>query len=564
MGGKYIRVIVGSEVISEGIDLNNISQIHIATPHWNNSETEQAIARGIRIGKHKELLKLGIKPKIRIFRHLAVRRGKDAILTIDYKKYQLSTKKGKLVSQVSTLMRNASVDCNLNKARNGEGGEGKCLGYDMKDDPLYTGDIENPLRLQDLNKDTGIFFYSMDDPKSRMLVSIIRELFRYKFRYYRIVLIDYINKKNSGYTYTTNYITFTLKELIDRLEPIQNPYSKVSYIKENANTYYLANDISSDVVPPDSIYYISNSFDNTRLSDIKYTEQFLDKYISVGGDEDSTLSLFENAELIDTITISKQLLKLYEKDKDTGLDNDKERNILDNYQPLFIKIGDMDLFILPYLMKRGIVFYRLPNGDWIENDGKLVGVVDRYIQKREVELQDSSNYYALITVDKNRPDFKLAINTDFMTGKVNIKDKFQKKKCVTTSSSNILNVFMDIEGISIDKYTSKSVTFSDGSTFTLEKDFKKPKDIIHIIGNRTKMTNKLISSNVKKFYPSLDTKDKLDTLGVDKFNKLFFGFFFKNSELICRVVRNYLYSQGIVSFAVSSKSSRRKDTVNQK
>lgn len=561
VGGKYIRVIVGSEVISEGIDLNNISQIHIATPHWNNSETEQAIARGIRIGKHRELLKLGIEPKIRIFRHLAVRRGKDAILTIDYKKYQLSTRKGKLVNQVTTLMRNASVDCNLNKARNGGGGE-KCLGYDIRDDPLYTGDIENPLRLQDLNKDTGIFFYSMDDPKSRMLVSIIRELFRYKFRYYRIVLIDYINKMNSGYTYTTNYITFTLKELIDRLEPIQNPYSKVSYIKENANTYYLANDISSDVVPPDSIYYIYNSFDNTRLSDIKYTEQFLDKYINT--EEDGDLSLFENVELVDTIAISKQLLKLYEQDKDTGLDNDNERNILDTYKPLFIEIDGRDLFILPYLMKKGIVFYRLPNGDWVENDNELVGLVDRYVRERGVELQDSSNYYALITVDKNKPDFKLAINTDFMTGKVNIKDKFQKKKCITTSSSNILNVFMDIDGISIDTYTSKSVTFSDGSAFALEKDFKKPKDIIPIIGNRTKMTNILISSNVKKFYPPLDTKDKLDALDINKFNKLFFGFFFKNSELICRVVRNYLYSRGIVSFAVSSKSSRRKDAPSTK
>ena len=41
--GEYINVIIGSKVVSEGISFKNIQEEHILTPHWNYSETDQAI-----------------------------------------------------------------------------------------------------------------------------------------------------------------------------------------------------------------------------------------------------------------------------------------------------------------------------------------------------------------------------------------------------------------------------------------------------------------------------------------------------------------------------------------
>ncbi|KAJ2007376.1 hypothetical protein GGI04_001538 [Coemansia thaxteri] len=42
------RVIVGSLASNEGISINGLKQVHIITPHWNISQTRQAIGRGTR------------------------------------------------------------------------------------------------------------------------------------------------------------------------------------------------------------------------------------------------------------------------------------------------------------------------------------------------------------------------------------------------------------------------------------------------------------------------------------------------------------------------------------
>ena len=53
--GDYIQVIIGSDIVSEGITFKNIQQIHILTPFWNFSTMDQAIARGIREFSHDDL-----------------------------------------------------------------------------------------------------------------------------------------------------------------------------------------------------------------------------------------------------------------------------------------------------------------------------------------------------------------------------------------------------------------------------------------------------------------------------------------------------------------------------
>lgn len=47
--GKKLRVLIGSRVVSEGLSLRNVQQVHIVTPHWNMTEIEQAISRSIRM-----------------------------------------------------------------------------------------------------------------------------------------------------------------------------------------------------------------------------------------------------------------------------------------------------------------------------------------------------------------------------------------------------------------------------------------------------------------------------------------------------------------------------------
>ena len=66
--GEKIRVIIGSEAISEGISFKNVQQIHIVNPFWNNGKLSQAIYRGIRLNSHKDL----DDPKVDIYQHVSL------------------------------------------------------------------------------------------------------------------------------------------------------------------------------------------------------------------------------------------------------------------------------------------------------------------------------------------------------------------------------------------------------------------------------------------------------------------------------------------------------------
>ena len=94
--GKYVQVIIGSQIIGEGKSLRNVRQIHIQTPHWNNSETEQAIGRGIRAFSLDDF-KLSER-YTKVFRHASI--PKKGIQSINYRMYKVSEDKDFKIKQI--------------------------------------------------------------------------------------------------------------------------------------------------------------------------------------------------------------------------------------------------------------------------------------------------------------------------------------------------------------------------------------------------------------------------------------------------------------------------------
>lgn len=121
--GKYIKVIIGSKVISEGITFKNIQNIHIFTPSWNFSETDQAIARGYRLFSHRDLEELGVDVNVKIYLYCAMpdlgeSLDDDLENSIDYQMYSVSNDKDLSIKSVEKVIKEASFDCALNKKRN--------------------------------------------------------------------------------------------------------------------------------------------------------------------------------------------------------------------------------------------------------------------------------------------------------------------------------------------------------------------------------------------------------------------------------------------------------------
>lgn len=81
--GEYIRVVIGSEAVAEGLSFSNVQQIHVISPGWNYAKTEQAIFRGIRLNSHKDL----VNPKVNIYQHVAIlndKKNKKLAFDTDY------------------------------------------------------------------------------------------------------------------------------------------------------------------------------------------------------------------------------------------------------------------------------------------------------------------------------------------------------------------------------------------------------------------------------------------------------------------------------------------------
>jgi superfamily II DNA or RNA helicase len=117
--GKLIKVIIGSPIISEGITLKNVRQVHILEPSWNMSRINQIIGRAVRNFSHQDL-----EPADRtvsIYKYVSVHVSKKSTAKpffIDREKYILSEEKDRSNKIVERMLKEISFDCQFNQSRN--------------------------------------------------------------------------------------------------------------------------------------------------------------------------------------------------------------------------------------------------------------------------------------------------------------------------------------------------------------------------------------------------------------------------------------------------------------
>ncbi len=111
--GGVIKVIVGSKLASEGIDLKYIREVHILDAWWHMNRIEQIIGRGIRFCSHSALDKE--KRNTTVFLHAIQTEQTDTMESADLYCYRIGMQKEVKKGKMSRLLKVFAVDCNLRK-----------------------------------------------------------------------------------------------------------------------------------------------------------------------------------------------------------------------------------------------------------------------------------------------------------------------------------------------------------------------------------------------------------------------------------------------------------------
>jgi len=110
--GREVKVIIGSQVASEGIDFRFVREIYVFDSWFHLNKMEQVLGRGIRTCSHSLM-----KPEERNCTiHLLVNRFvDDETETADLYMYRTAMSKAMQVGRVTRVLKRYALDCNLNR-----------------------------------------------------------------------------------------------------------------------------------------------------------------------------------------------------------------------------------------------------------------------------------------------------------------------------------------------------------------------------------------------------------------------------------------------------------------
>lgn len=116
--GKFIKILLGSKVMNEGITLKNLSSIHILDVHYNLGKVDQVIGRGVRYCVHYDVTtNINPNPKVEIYKYVSSLPSHNE-LSSDEMMYKKAELKYLLVKKTERAIQEIAIDCPLNRNGN--------------------------------------------------------------------------------------------------------------------------------------------------------------------------------------------------------------------------------------------------------------------------------------------------------------------------------------------------------------------------------------------------------------------------------------------------------------
>lgn len=110
--GSVVKVVLGSDKASEGLDFRNVREVHVLDPWYHFNKIEQIVGRAVRNCSHAALPLE--KRNVTVYLHAARIRGSPRE-SIDVRAYRIAENKQQRIREVEAALIANSLDCNLNK-----------------------------------------------------------------------------------------------------------------------------------------------------------------------------------------------------------------------------------------------------------------------------------------------------------------------------------------------------------------------------------------------------------------------------------------------------------------
>jgi len=195
--GKNIKIMLFSPAGAEGISLSNIRQIHITEPYWNEVRIIQMIGRGIRQCSHKDLPM--DERHVEIYRYRSIKHNvilketlegsiitqekivvedKSQLNTVDTEIENLARSKHNLIESFLDTIKEAAIDCELNKNHNMMASKYRCFKFnevslfDKNIGPAYKEDIMEDMKIDNGSNSTKSITIRVKAIKIRGVIKI--------------------------------------------------------------------------------------------------------------------------------------------------------------------------------------------------------------------------------------------------------------------------------------------------------------------------------------------------------------------------------------------------------
>lgn len=109
--GNRIRVLLGTSVLAEGIDLKCVRDVHVMEPWFHMNKIEQVVGRAVRRNSHALLPPS--ERDVRIWLHAATYSGDAMPLSPDVTRYVMAAEKQRVISEVEDVLRENAIDAGL-------------------------------------------------------------------------------------------------------------------------------------------------------------------------------------------------------------------------------------------------------------------------------------------------------------------------------------------------------------------------------------------------------------------------------------------------------------------